>query len=110
VSHSRNATARHRRGARGANACSEALANIAQHAHATEASIQVTGTDTELRIEIADNDVGGTKPDAGSRLRGLSDRADTVGGHITITSPPNQGTRLTAQLPSSRPDGRVMPA
>ena len=33
--------------------CSEALANITKHAHATQADIHITNTETELRVEVA---------------------------------------------------------
>jgi len=79
--------------------CSEALANVAKHAQATNVHIQITNTETELRLEVADDGVGGAKPGAGSGLRGLQDRAETLGGHITITSSPGHGTTLTARLP-----------
>ena len=79
--------------------CSEALANIAKHAHATNVHIQITDTDTELRIEVADDGVGGANPAAGSGLRGLQDRAEALGGHLAITSSPGHGTRLTADIP-----------
>lgn len=79
--------------------CSEALANIAKHAHAANVTIQITNTETELRLEIADDGVGDTNPEAGSGLRGLADRAAALGGHITITSPIGHGTLLAARLP-----------
>ena len=79
--------------------CSEALANITKHAHATQADIHITNTETELRVEVQDDGVGGAKPGAGSGLRGLQDRAETLGGHITIISPDGQGTNLIAVLP-----------
>ncbi len=79
--------------------CSEALANIAKYAHATNVRIEITNTQTELRAEVTDNGIGGADPTAGSGLRGLADRAEALGGQLTITSPASQGTRLTAHLP-----------
>ena len=79
--------------------CSEALANITKHAHATHAQIQITNTETELRVDVTDDGVGGANPGGGSGLRGLQDRADTLGGHIIVTSTPGHGTSLTARLP-----------
>ena len=79
--------------------CSEALANIAKHANATNVHIQITETGTELRIEVADDGVGGADPVAGSGLRGLQDRAEALGGHLAISSSPGRGTRLTTQVP-----------
>jgi signal transduction histidine kinase len=79
--------------------CSEALANIAKYARATTVLIEITNTPTELHVEVTDDGIGGANPAAGSGLRGLTDRAEALGGHLTITSPLSQGTRLTAQLP-----------
>ena len=81
--------------------CSEALANIAKYARATRARIRITSTSHLLRIEIDDDGIGGADPGRGSGLRGLADRADTLGGSLTIDSAPGQGTRLTAELPFS---------
>ncbi|MBV9002849.1 MAG: hypothetical protein JO304_27590 [Solirubrobacterales bacterium] len=61
--------------------------------------MRITSTETELRIEVADDGVGGASLAAGSGLRGLQDRADAIGGHLAVSSPPGQGTRVTAQLP-----------
>ena len=79
--------------------CSEALANIAKYAHATNVHIKITHTQTELRVEVTDDGVGGANPTAGSGLRGLADRAEALGGHLTIASPAEHGTSVTAQLP-----------
>ena len=35
----------------------------------------------------------------GSGLRGLADRVDGLGGHLTVQSPPGGPTRLVASLP-----------
>jgi signal transduction histidine kinase len=88
--------------------CSEALANIAKHAQATDVAVRITNTETELRIAVADDGVGGASLAAGSGLRGLQDRAEAIGGHLAVRSPPGHGTRLTAQLPlgtRARPAG-----
>jgi signal transduction histidine kinase len=79
--------------------CSEALANIAKYARATTVLIEITNTPTELHVKVTDDGIGGANPTAGSGLRGLTDRAEALGGHLTITSPAEHGTRLTAQLP-----------
>lgn len=83
--------------------CSEALANVAKYAQASHVELHITGTETQLRAEITDDGVGGADPAAGSGLQGLADRAEALGGHLTITSPPSQGTRLTADLPLPGP-------
>jgi signal transduction histidine kinase len=79
--------------------CSEALANIIKHARATIVLIEITNSEAELRLEVADDGIGGANPTAGSGLRGLTDRAEALGGQLTMTSTRGQGTRLTAHLP-----------
>jgi signal transduction histidine kinase len=79
--------------------CSEALTNIAKHAHASRVRLHIASTDARLRVEITDDGAGGADPATGSGLRGLADRIEALGGHITITSPPGHGTRLLAELP-----------
>jgi signal transduction histidine kinase len=90
--------------------CSEALANIAKHANASNVQIQITDTAPDLRIEVADDGVGGANPAMGSGLRGLQDRAEALGGHFAISSSPGNGTRLTAQIPPGAPPRHVGPA
>jgi signal transduction histidine kinase len=76
----------------------EALANIAKHAHATHATIDVTRTNGRLTVEIADDGTGGADPDAPG-LRGLRDRVEALDGHLHIQSPPGHGTQVTAAIP-----------
>jgi signal transduction histidine kinase len=78
---------------------SEAITNAAKHSHATEVTAVVTYADRVLRIEVADDGIGGARPSGGTGLRGLTDRAEALGGTLTLTSPPGRGTRLRVRLP-----------
>jgi signal transduction histidine kinase len=84
----------------------EALANVAKYAQATTASVSVKVDDDQLRLEVADDGVGGADPSAGSGLRGLDDRVQAFGGSLRVLSRPGQGTRILAELPL-RPLTRV---
>ena len=53
-----------------------------------------------LTLQIHDNGVGGANTNHGSGILGLTDRAEALGGTITITSPPHNGTTLTLHLPT----------
>ncbi|WP_134728100.1 sensor histidine kinase [Amycolatopsis nivea] len=75
---------------------SEALANVLKHAQATQVTIRLSLQAGELFLEIRDNGRG-FPPDA--RPAGLHDRADTVGGRLTIISGAGSGTAVRAQLP-----------
>jgi signal transduction histidine kinase len=50
-------------------------------------------------VEVADDGVGGADPAAGSGLRGLADRVEALGGHVEVSSPRAQGTRVRAEIP-----------
>jgi signal transduction histidine kinase len=82
-------------------ACAEALANVAKHAAASRAAVAVTASEGRVRIEIADDGVGGADPRRGSGLRGLADRVETLGGTLQVDSVPGRGTRLAAEIPLS---------
>jgi signal transduction histidine kinase len=78
--------------------CAEALANIAKHAAASCVTVRVTTSEDRLRVEIADDGVGGADPAHGSGLRGLADRVEAVGGTLQVESTPGRGTRLAAEI------------
>ena len=48
---------------------------------------------------VADDGVGGAQIDAGSGLRGLSDRLAALEGELALDSPLGEGTRLIARIP-----------
>jgi len=77
----------------------EALTNVSRYAHASSARVDVARDGEEIVVLVADDGVGGVDLDAGSGLRGLQDRLATVGGTLSIDSPPGAGTRLLARIP-----------
>jgi signal transduction histidine kinase len=79
--------------------CAEALTNVAKHAAATRATVAVTAGEGRLRVEIADDGVGGADPGHGSGLRGLADRVETLGGTLRVESAAGRGTRVAADIP-----------
>jgi len=79
--------------------CAEALANTAKHAAATRATVAVTASQGRLRVEIADDGVGGADLEGGSGLRGLADRVETLEGTLRVESAAGRGTRLAADIP-----------
>jgi PAS domain S-box-containing protein len=80
---------------------SEALTNVAKHAQATRAKVDMTLAEDVLKFEITDDGRGGADPSAGSGILGLRDRAEAVGGTLFVISPPGKGTVVTAQIPLS---------
>jgi signal transduction histidine kinase len=79
---------------------SEALTNVAKYAHADAVSVEVASTGDALVVAISDDGVGGADPERGSGLRGLVDRVSAIGGRLELSSPPGEGTRVRAHLPT----------
>jgi signal transduction histidine kinase len=76
----------------------EALTNIAKHAQASLAVVDVAETDGVVRVSVSDDGVGGADPSRGSGLLGLRDRVDALGGTLMLSSLPS-GTSLAVRLP-----------
>jgi signal transduction histidine kinase len=77
----------------------EALTNVARYAHATAVDVRVRLIGDSLRVEVADNGIGGAVERAGGGLAGLSDRASSVEGSLNVTSPAGGPTIVLAELP-----------
>jgi signal transduction histidine kinase len=81
---------------------SEALANIAKHAQASQAEVIVHRAGDRLHLIVSDDGVGGADPSRGTGLTGLARRASSVDGSFEIASPPGGPTLLTVDLPCAR--------
>jgi signal transduction histidine kinase len=77
----------------------EGLANVAKYAGATSTAIRVRREDGVLRVEVADDGVGGADEALGSGLRGLADRVEALDGSLHVISPVGAGTTVRAELP-----------
>ncbi|AZM87921.1 GAF domain-containing sensor histidine kinase [Streptomyces sp. W1SF4] len=79
----------------------EALTNVARHARAEHAEVLIAAADGVLTVAVTDDGTG--MPEGGRRsgLRNLSERAQKLGGRMTVASPgPGEhGTRLEWQVP-----------
>jgi signal transduction histidine kinase len=78
---------------------SESLANVAKHAQASGASVDVVQDGGELVLEIVDDGVGGADSERGSGLRGLADRVEALNGRLRVWTPLKGGTRVRAEIP-----------
>ena len=76
----------------------EALTNVAKHSGARRARVGVRVEDSDLRVDVRYDGVGGARSD-GSGLLGLQDRLAALGGRLRIDSPPGRGTAISATLP-----------
>lgn len=77
----------------------EALTNVAKHAHATAVAVTVTVDETVLRVVVRDDGHGGAHQGKGHGLAGLADRLEIVEGSLDVTSPPGGPTVLVAEVP-----------
>jgi signal transduction histidine kinase len=78
---------------------SEALTNVAKHAHATHANVRARRHGARVVIEVSDDGIGSADPSEGSGLSGLADRIAALGGTLKIRSEPGTGTLLRADIP-----------
>lgn len=88
----------------------EALTNVERHACAWELSVLATCTATALCVTVADDGVGiaDGEREAGYDalgIRGMRDRADALGGHLSVLSQHNKGTSVQLTLPLRSGDG-----
>jgi signal transduction histidine kinase len=79
----------------------EALANMEKHSKARSASIEVRRVGALAVINITDDGIGGASPAKGHGLSGLVDRLAGVDGTLTVSSPPEGPTVLTATIPQA---------
>ena len=77
----------------------EALANAVKHSRAERVDVRLSIEGERLRMEVADDGVGGARLDRGTGLRGLVDRVDVLGGAIDVASPAGKGTTVRVELP-----------
>jgi signal transduction histidine kinase len=78
---------------------SEALANVAKHAHASVVDVAVERVGDRLRITISDDGCGGADGHRGSGLKGLAQRTRSVDGTLHVDSPAGGPTTISAVLP-----------
>jgi signal transduction histidine kinase len=77
----------------------EALTNVAKHARASRATVDVTRENGCLSLSVRDDGVGGADAGRGSGLRGLADRVQALGGTFEVESRPGSGTELRVRIP-----------
>jgi signal transduction histidine kinase len=78
---------------------SEALANVAKYAQATEAAVAVRRENGVVTVDVTDDGIGGADAGRGSGLRGLADRVAALDGTLAVESPAGAGTHLRAEIP-----------
>ena len=76
----------------------EAVTNIARHAGASQARIEMTRERGGVCLQISDNGRGGIESD-GNGLSGMRERVHALGGTLAFESPRGQGSRLRVVIP-----------
>ena len=77
----------------------ESLTNVGKHSGAHHASVTLRAEPEALRVEIADDGGGGAHRTSGSGLEGLAQRVEALDGSLSIASPADEGTTVTAVIP-----------
>jgi signal transduction histidine kinase len=82
----------------------EALTNVARHAAVQEVAVHVEADNDTLTVQIDDAGAGFDVPavlakPTTSGLSGMRERAELLGGELTIESAPGAGTQITAEFP-----------
>jgi signal transduction histidine kinase len=88
--------------------CQEALANVAKHAQARRANVNLWVTEERVLLEVADDgcgfDLRKTNVSLGHGLSNMQRRARKVGGDVEISSRPMGGTTVLAWVPWTKRD------
>src|SRR5690606_18906077 len=80
----------------------EALHNVRKHAGATTVAVELEMLDATVRVQVRD-DGAGFDPGAvtgGYGLGSMRARVEQVGGTLTISSAPGQGTTIRTEVPA----------
>lgn len=92
----------------------EALTNVARYAGVSGVTVRGWATQDLLGVQIEDRGHGFDPEKAlatprSSGLAGMRERAMLLDGQLTIDSHPDDGTKITAEIPLGRPTGEEKP-
>ncbi|RSM55792.1 histidine kinase [Actinoplanes sp. ATCC 53533] len=77
----------------------EAVTNAAKHARAAGVTVAIEAAGDTLVVTVRDDGVGGAGFHDGGGLVGLRDRAEALGGHLSLDSPSGVGTTVRVEFP-----------
>ncbi len=83
----------------------EALTNIRKHARASQATVELKSSTDTFELSITDNGIGFPPADSTERnhrshgLTTMRERAQGIGGTLSVATSPGQGTHLAVTVP-----------
>jgi signal transduction histidine kinase len=86
----------------------EALTNVVKHAPGAQASVDLTASTDEIRVEVVDDGPGSwgewseVTAERGHGIVGMQERARAFGGSLTAEPLPGRGFRVAARIPRGR--------
>jgi signal transduction histidine kinase len=90
---------------------SEALANVVRHAQARRATLELRCSNGAICLEVADDGRGiGAEASAGVGLSSMRERAEELGGELTLARAGTGGLSVTACIPQLGATGRTLNA
>ena len=88
----------------------ECLANIAKHADATRAWVELAHPAGLLTVVVGDDGRGGADPASGTGMRGVARRLAAFDGTMTVSSPKGGPTLVTLEVPCDSSSPRTTPS
>jgi len=80
----------------------ESLTNACHHSKSPKVQVELLQYDDRIRVRVQDWGIGfdpAAVPPNRFGLQGIRERARLLGGEVSIDTAPNQGTRVTVELP-----------
>src|SRR3954452_9354187 len=88
----------------------ECLANVAKHAEATRAWVELAHPAGLLTVGVGDDGRGGADPAFGTGMRGVARRLAAFDGTMTVSSPKGGPTLVTLEVPCDSSSPRTTPS
>jgi signal transduction histidine kinase len=91
-------------------AVAECLANIAKHAGARQAWVELAHSPALLTVVVGDDGHGGADPASGTGMRGVARRLAAFDGTMRVSSPKGGPTLVTLEVPCDSSSPRTTPS
>jgi len=79
----------------------EALTNVVRHARATSVSLGLARVGDNVVLTVTDDGTGGADVRRGTGIHGMHERAQMVGGSLTVATPDGGGTTVRLSVPAA---------